>query len=171
MQLDLDNLKDLDTEVLESALAAVKAEIDRRIARETIPQQVEDLTQQYEAVVSDLPSREWVDGMVIGPGERVVEDGVEYQNVSGAWLSVPPSAYILGYRSTSVPVTEILDWVPGETFTWEQMEEEGPIYRWWGDGPYRLVQPHTTQVGWEPGAPGMLALWVPATLGEVIGNG
>lgn len=170
MELDLENLQDVDRDVLEDVLAAVKAEIDRRIAEETIPQQAEELARRYEVVVSSNPSRQWVDGMVVGPGERVIEDGVEYQNVSGAWLSVPPSAYILGYRSTSVPVTEIKDWVPGETFTWEQMEA-GPIYRWWGDGPYRLVQPHTTQVGWEPGAPGMLALWVPATLGEVIGNG
>ena len=147
---------------LETAYDNIRKEIDRRLGLEALRQQAERLAHRYEAAVEGKPAKVWQEGMVIGPGERVVEDGVEYTNRSGAWLSVPPSKFILGYyRSNPIPVHEIKPWVPGETIT-QAMLAAGAVLRELDGVVYQAVQPHTTAPHWAPNLPGMTALWVVA---------
>lgn len=161
MLLDTTDLADLTVEELEAAYAAIGAEIDRRLNLESIAQQAEDLAARYEEAVAGNDPKAWVPGLVVGPGEKVIENGIEYVNVSKAWLSASPSQYILGYQRTSPPPQEVPNWVTGETITWA-MIQAGPVLRKKGGVVYQAVQPHTTQEGWAPDLPGMTALWVVA---------
>lgn len=44
-------------------------------------------------------------------------------------------------------------WAPGQTYEQDELtEHEGSIYK-------QLQPTHTTQVGWEPGAPGLESIW------------
>lgn len=77
----------------------VKAELDRkRLVREA-EMQLKDLTERYKSAISDVPAKDIKDlpqGSAIGPGGKLIIDGVEWTNSSGAFLSphtAGPSQY------------------------------------------------------------------------------
>lgn len=126
----------------------------RRDVLARAPQRAEEIAQEYEEAVGGKPARVWVNGMVIGPGEKVIEGGVEQINVSKAWLSVPPSAYPLGFRRTSPPAI-------AAPFTVGEVVAQGDL-RLWKGVVYKVVQGHTSALHYAPDLPGMTALWVVA---------
>lgn len=137
---------------LAEAYQLVLAEVQARHAERTAQQRAEQAAADAEAVNAERPPRTYAPGMVVGPGERVVEGGKEYRNTSRAWLSVPPSQYPMGYQLTTPPATAA-PWKAGETVKAGDLRSYGGVV-------YKCIQSHTTQAGWEP--PAVPALWAVA---------
>lgn len=84
----------------------VKAELEKkRLVREA-EIQLKDLTERYKAAVSDDPAKK-LDSVAkdetVGPGQKLIIDGVEWTNSSGAFLSphtAGPSQYPQGWQRT-----------------------------------------------------------------------
>lgn len=151
-----DELRALTDEDLQALLGEVYAEVQRRQTLVTAESDARDAAERYERAVTDDEALEWAEGMVIGPGQRVIEDGDEYRNVSGAWLSVPPSAYRMGYQLTTPPDPDADDVAP---FAAGEAVEVGDRRSY--DGVvYVVLQAHTTQADWTP--PAVPALWAVA---------
>lgn len=150
--MSTDYLKTLSDAELDQLRRDAEAEIFRRYQVSTAAERAAEVIAGYEDAVKDEPARDYTEGLVIGPGERVIEDGTEWRNTSGAWLSVPPSAYPLGYQRTEAP-SEAAPWTVGEVVTAGDLRTyEGTVYQ--------CLQPHTTQADWTPVA--AVSLWTVA---------
>lgn len=103
MLIDPETLTAASDDDLDALRAAVLTEMERRAVIATAEADALDAAARYEQAIEATAPQEYHAGMVIGPGQRVIEDGDEYRNTSGAWLSVPPSAYRLGYELTIPP--------------------------------------------------------------------
>lgn len=136
---------------LDALRRAVIIETERRALIATAEQQAQQLAAQYAEAVADEPALDWAEGTVVGPGRTIVEDGIEYRNTSGAWLSVPPSAYPLGYQMTSPPD---IDDVPA--FKAGEAVQAGDL-RVYDGQVWRALQAHTTADHWAP--PLAVSLW------------
>ena len=75
-----------------------RRELDRRDVLEEAKSDADRAAERYAEAVQGEPARDWSPGDVAGPGDRVIEGGVEYINVSQSWLPVPPSQYPIGYE-------------------------------------------------------------------------
>ncbi len=155
MNIDTNALDGLPLADLEAAYEKLSAAIDKKLSLSALQQQAESIATRYEEAVVGRPSRDWVPGLVVGPGEKVVEGGVEYRNVSHAWLSASPSQYPLGYARTVEPPGPVELWATGQAVT------KGDLRRHLGVV-YLCQLSHTTQDDWAPHLPGMTALWTVA---------
>lgn len=148
------DLKALSDDDLDRLIADAYAEQARRRVIAEAQTRAEQVAADYAAATEGAPPLTWEPGTVVGPGRTVVEAGDEYVNISGAWLSVPPSQYRLGYRLATAPDTEGVEvWAPGQTITVDDRRTHAGIV-------YVAIQAHTTQAGWEP--PAVPALWAVA---------
>lgn len=136
------NLTELSDDDLDNLRVEVLIEQERRQTLATGPAQADDLAKRYAEAVEGQPARDYEPGMVIGPGELVTENGIEYRNTSGAFLSVPPSAYPLGYERTETP-DDVAPFKAGETVKPGDLREYQGIV-------YQCVQGHTTAAHWAP---------------------
>ena len=136
------NLNDLSDDELDQLRRQVLIERERRQTLASAPAQADDLARRYEEAVKDQPAKEYEPGMVIGPGELVTENGIEYKNTPGALLPVPPSAYPLGYARTETP-DDVAPFKAGETVKPGDLREYQGIV-------YQCVQGHTTAAHWAP---------------------
>ncbi|WP_164546680.1 carbohydrate-binding protein [Actinobaculum sp. 352] len=140
--------------------AAVLREQQRRLLLATAAQQAETLAAQYAAAVETQPARQLADiptTGAVGPGEKVVIDGITWENISGAWLSphtAGPDVYPLGWRNTALAQPGAADtyptWAVGTAYT------TGTLVTYQGTV-YRCVIAHTSQADWTP--PAVPALW------------
>lgn len=148
----LPDLTTYTTAELETLRAATLAEISRRniIANGQADQQ--QAADAYANAVKNEAPLTAVPTGGIGPGRKVTEAGKTYINTSGAWLPVMPSAYPLGYRLETPPVTAT-DWKAGETVKAGDLRKYNGVV-------YKAIQGHATQAGWEP--PNVAALWAVA---------
>lgn len=159
------NLVILTDEELDTLAQAISAERERRsveIADTEFRQMIFDQAAEQAAAA---PAMEFYPGLVVAPNGLVIEDGVEYRNVSGAWLSVPPSQYRMGYRRTTAPDPEDPDvqpWAPGQVVrrAGDPTPESPADERSYEGVVYVCIQSHTTQAEWTP--PATPALWTPA---------
>ena len=94
----------------------VKAELEKkRLVREA-EMQLKDLTERYKAAVSDDPAKKldsMAKGETVGPGQKLIIDGVEWTNSSGAFLSphtAGPSQYPQGWQRTGARVQCVQGW-------------------------------------------------------------
>jgi hypothetical protein len=77
------------------------------------------------------------------PPNGLIKVGADtWKNVSGAWLTVGPDVYPLGWAKQGVQAAA---WVAGKAYkTGDQVTYAGKTYM--------CLQAHTSQAGWEPGA-------------------
>lgn len=138
-------------EDLHYARESALAEMQRRETLQQAQEQAEALADQYAQAVEGDPAREYKPGLVTGPGQRVIENGVEYVNTSGAFLPVSPSQYPLGFQRVETPV-DVAPFVTGESVKAGDLREfEGKVYQ--------CLQAHTTAAHWAPGlAPSLWTL-------------
>ena len=77
---------------LDALRIAVLTEQERRRTIATAPAQSAALADAYAAATSVEPAADWAALIAstdrIGPGQRVILDGIEYRNRSGAWLPI-----------------------------------------------------------------------------------
>ena len=71
-----------------------------------------------------------------------MENGVEFVNTSRTWLSVPPSAYPLGYERCQTP-QDVAPFKAGE-------DVEAGDLRDYNGTVYEVLQAHTTAAEWTP---------------------
>lgn len=140
---DLTNTETWTDDDLDALRVAVLREQERRWTLRTAPERVAQEAERYAEAVAAEPTVEWGEGTVIGPGQTVTEDGVEWRNTSGAWLSVPPSAYPLGYQRTKAPAEPVPEFKAGEQV------KTGDLRSYKGTT-YQCLQPHTTADHWAP---------------------
>lgn len=148
----VENICDLSPEHLEQLVDAVSGEQSRRSAKRSAARQAQDAAERYAEAVKDDPAHEWSPGAVVGPGGRVLEGDTEFVNTSGAWLSVPPSEYPLGYERVEAPA-DVLEFRAGEQVeTGDLREYQGVIYQ--------VLQSHVTADHWAPDV--AVSLWTKA---------
>lgn len=156
--ISVEGLRSMSSEQWEEAWALVLAEAARREVLASARQRAEQAAAEYEAAVAvpdTVPDASDMDpAAVVGPGEHVVVQGVEWVNSSGAWLSphaAGPDSYPMGWRhadASTLPAAAA--WAPGTTYAADDLVTHA-------GATYRCVQPHTSQAGWEP--PAVPALW------------
>lgn len=132
-------------------------------ARRTIrtSQAVADAAAQaYAAAVADRPAKDAKDmdaTAVVGPGEHVVIDGVEWVNNTATWLSpltAGPKDYPMGWRTAKPEDLPDADaWTIGKEY------KPGDVVTFGGRA-WKCLQKHTAQAGWDPVA--VPALWAQA---------
>lgn len=161
MPITIEELRALPDADLSTLRQRVAAEQERRDTLTRAAGMVAQLVANFEAGVADNPPVPIADVPVtdtVGPGQRVVDTaGVEWRNISGAWLSphsVPPQAGSLWWTQ----VSDLPD--PGEVAAWAAgtVYAAGDLVSYQGSI-YSAVQGHTAQAGWEP--PAVPALWTP----------
>ncbi|WP_165218166.1 carbohydrate-binding protein [Schaalia sp. ZJ1691] len=118
---------------------------------------------EYENAVSESVPKdvaEFEEGGVVGPGESVVIDGVEWLNASGTWLSphtAGPQDYPMGWMKSGAdavaPGGGSVLWTVGLSVSAGDLVEHSGVV-------WKAIQGHTTQAGWEPGS--VPALWARA---------
>lgn len=140
----------------------VKAELDRkRLVREA-EMQLKDLTERYKSAISDVPAKDIKDlpqGSAIGPGGKLIIDGVEWTNSSGAFLSphtAGPSQYPQGWQRTGAsapnPATVPLWKIDTHYNVGDEVNFAGKVFK--------CLQAHKSQSDWTP--PVVPALWATA---------
>lgn len=128
---------------LEQMRVTLAQEQERRRIIADAPVLVEQIAQQFSTAVKDQPAKAFAAGTVVGPGQKVTEGGTEYVNVSGAFLSVSPSQYPMGYQLTKAP-TGAPAWDPnGKAY------KVGDLFTYKGTV-YKVIQAHSSQSGWLP---------------------
>ena len=152
--MDEAQVRGLDDAALEDLRRLVSIEMERRRALAWAKVEAERVASEYAAAVAGLPPTplaEVSQAGVVGPGERIVdEQGVEWENTSGAWLSphvAGPVAYPLGWARSgeSAPDPQAVhEWDPdGHAYqVGDQVSYQGVVYQ--------VVQSHTSQQGWAP---------------------
>ena len=140
----------------------VKAELEKkRLVREA-EMQLKDLTERYKAAVSDDPAKKldsMAKGETVGPGQKLIIDGVEWTNSSGAFLSphtAGPSQYPQGWQrtgaSTPNPAAAPLWKIDTQYKAGDEVNYAGKVFK--------CLQAHKSQSDWTP--PVVPALWSPA---------
>lgn len=140
----------------------VKAELEKkRLVREA-EMQLKDLTERYKAAVSDDPAKKlgsMAKGETVGPGQKLIIDGVEWTNSSGAFLSphtAGPSQYPQGWQrtgaSTPNPAAVPLWKIDTQYKVGDEVNYAGKVFK--------CLQAHKSQSDWTP--PVVAALWSPA---------
>lgn len=126
---------------------AIDAEYSRRRTLASAKEQMESLAQEYAEAVKDSPAEEFAPGKVIGPGERILVKGIEYVNTSGAFLSVSPDDYPLGFQLADAPEPEAFpEWNPNS-----YQYKQGDQFNYKGTV-YKVIQAHTSAPHWTPDA-------------------
>lgn len=140
----------------------VKAELEKkRLVREA-EMQLKDLTERYKAAVSDDPAKKldsMAKGETVGPGQKLIIDGVEWTNSSGAFLSphtAGPAQYPQGWQRTgaSAPDPKAAPlWAANTAYkVGDEVNYAGKIFK--------CIQAHKSQPDWTP--PVVPALWAVA---------
>lgn len=158
--MKLPDLKTVSKEELIEAMSAIGDELDRRALVKAAESQAKQLIEQVEAAMASESARELgevPEGTTIAPGGRLVIDGVEWMNQSGAWLSphtAGPEQYPMGWKLATPPAAESVPvWKPGEAvLTGDKRSYQGIVFK--------CLQGHTTQPDWTPTA--AAALWAEA---------
>lgn len=133
-------------------------ELDQQLGRERqrrrIPQQMDQLQQQQLELVGTLPGQPWrqPNGATEAypKGWRVSHKGKEWESLTpfNAWEPGADPNGNLWKDLTTVPTAG--QWTPGASVTVGQVLSYQGVQ-------YRVIQAHTTSVGWEP--PAVPALW------------
>lgn len=103
------DLVDMNDAALMELHTAVLREIDRRRVLAEAQARQAEIAAQYAAAVANEPARDIAslpEGAVIGPGGRVIVNGTEYTNVSGAFLcprAAGPDRYPPGVEADHAP--------------------------------------------------------------------
>lgn len=91
MNITPQDLQELEQGTLETLLADVHAEIERRRTIRTARETLEHVMQQYAQAVAAAPDIDLDAGVLpadgIGPGRIVVHNGCRYRNITGRFLS------------------------------------------------------------------------------------
>ena len=148
----MEDLTSISAEEWADFYRRVLAENERRSRVAAAQEMVEVIVDQYAQDVAGAPAQGVDDipvGGVVGPGGRILDaDGVEWQNVSGAWLSphtAGPAQYPLGWsRAGDSAVVDAPDG-DGEAHAYQV----GDLVSY-GGVVYRVIQAHTSQAGWTP---------------------
>lgn len=148
--MELENMPLPELERLEESVAD---ELRSRRNLEAIPERVAQMNAQYQQAQEDAAAVPFdpVPHFGHGPGTTVTWDDAEWKNVSGAWLTVSPADYPLGWsQQTGLPedVPKFragLDVQPGDL-----LDYNGTVFR--------VIQAHTTADHWLP--PDLPALYV-----------
>lgn len=156
---DLSNADVWTDDDLDSLRIAVLTEQERRWTLRTGRERFAQEAERFAEAVATEPPIDWIEGTVIGPGQTVTEDGVEWRNTSGAWLSVPPSTYPLGYQRTKAPADPVALFKAGE-------EVQPGDLRTYNGITYQCLQPHTTADHWTPDV--AVSLWTVAVEPEAL---
>ncbi|MEX3609776.1 carbohydrate-binding protein [Rothia sp. LK2588] len=133
------------TDELVELSRSIEAEYQRRRIIETAKEQQEKIAEQYAEAVKAEPAKEFAPGFVVGPGEKLIHGGKEYVNVSGAFLSVSPEDYPLGFQLAEAPKAETVPaWDPnGHSYqVGDQLSYQGTVYK--------VIQAHTSAAHWTP---------------------
>ena len=149
-----EEIRALDEGALEELRRLVSIEVERRRALTWARGEAERVASEYADAVAGLPSTPLAEVSVtgvVGPGERITdEQGVEWENTSGAWLSphvAGPVAYPLGWSRSGESAPDpagVPEWDPnGHAY------EAGDMVSYLGVV-YQVVQSHTSQQGWVP---------------------
>lgn len=140
----------------------VKAELEKKRLVRGAEMQLKDLTERYKAAVSDDPAKKldsMAKGETVGPGQKLIIDGVEWTNSSGAFLSphtAGPSQYPQGWQrtgaSTPNPAAVPLWKIDTQYKAGDEVNYAGKVFK--------CLQAHKSQSDWAP--PVVPALWSPA---------
>lgn len=154
--MNLPNFLELSEEDLNNIINSAHAELNKRTTLREAQGRADQAAEDYARAVGDQPAREYTPGMVIGPGVKIIERGVEWVNDSHSWLSSPPSQTPLYYRMTSPPESnDVLPFTAGEWVDAGELRSRNGVV-------YKVVQRHQTAEHYAPDLVGMYALWVPA---------
>ena len=149
------NLRDLTDDDLDQLRRDVLTEQERRANLEAIPEQVAQMNATYEASQEDSAAVPFdpVPHFGHGPGTTVLwDDDEEWKNISGAWLTVSPADYPLGWAQQTGLPDGVPQWGPGIDVTaGDLLEYQGTVYR--------ILQAHTTADHWRPDS--LPALYTP----------
>lgn len=135
-------------------LAAVYAEVQRRDTIAQAPAQAEALAATYAAAIGR-------------------KDGDPWTQPTGAHDAVPLGATVTHGGKTWESLTAFNVWAPSPSSPWWKEVTDNPGPQPWALGTYyfidtrvtfggqtwRCLHEHLAQAGWEPGAPGMHAVW------------
>src|SRR5690625_3205838 len=148
------DLKNMPFGELERLAEATQEELVRRRELDAIPERVAQLNDTYsrEQENADAVPFDPVPHFGHGPGTTVLWDDDEWKNISGAWLTVSPADYPLGWAQQTGLPDDVPQWEPGIDVT------AGDLYEYQGTV-YRVIQDHATQEGWTPDA--VPALYTP----------
>jgi len=141
---------------LERLAEAVQEELDRRRRLNSIPEAAAQMNATYEQAQEPAAAVPFdpVPHFGHGPGTTVTWDDEEWKNISGAWLTVSPADYPLGWAQQTGLPEDVPQWEPDLDVGGEG---DSGLYEYEGVT-YRVIQAHRTQIGWEP--PKVPALWV-----------
>lgn len=152
----------LTDEGLADLYSGLLREIERRRVLADAQARQAEIARAYQEAISSTPPKDLADlgeGAVIGPGERIIIDGTEWTNSSGAFLSphtAGPTAYPQGWQRTgaSAPAPDAMPaWAPDTTY---QVGDHATYDR----KVFKCLQAHKSQADWTP--PATPALWAPA---------
>lgn len=152
-----EDLTQLSDEEIARRIQYLTEEQGRRIFLQQAKTECEIIVSKYESAMEKedaLPIQDVPINEAIGPGAGLIdEEGVEWINQSGAWLSphsAGPDKYPMGWRMKNPPEEEVKDFIAGE---WV---EAGELRRY-NEVVYKCIQAHTTDNHWPP--PSVPALW------------
>ena len=159
MASDLSALTDEEIADLYSGLLR---EIERRRVIADAQARQAEIARAYQDAVAASPPKDLAalpQGAVVGPGERIFIDGVEWINSSGAFLSphaAGPAAYPQGWqraRASAPDPNAVAAWAPDATYqVGDHATYDGKVFK--------CIQGHKSQADWTP--PAVPALWAPA---------
>lgn len=155
-----DDFKELSEDDLAKLYSRVLAEIDRRNTLKTAAADAEEAGKRWAAAAAEEKPRDISAlgaGETVGPTGHVIIDGIEWENVSGAFLSpvvAGPKAFPQGWQKAgkdappSPPVAPV--WQTGVSY------KTGDLVSYNGVS-WKCIQAHRSQTGWNPSA--VPALW------------
>lgn len=94
------------------------------------------------------------DGAAVEPGGHRIIAGVEWINISGAWLVHGPAVYPRGWRQAGTPAPNPetpVPWAEGLQIAVGDLVTDGGVT-------WRALVAHTSHAGWRPG-PATYAVW------------
>lgn len=148
----------LSIESLSRLITDATIELKRKQELATAEERIADEAQRYEEaatseppIIYDPDKESPVNS--VGPGRVVQINETKWRNTSGAWLPFPsagPQNFPQGWSQIGVPVDNTPPWKPNEDVEVDDLRSHGGKV-------YRVIQAHTTLVGWEPN--NVPALW------------
>lgn len=159
MDIDIAALPDDELLVLYKA-------VSQEYSDRALPREIAELAEQYRIAKGLRDGTKYVPPTgahnAIPAGESRVFEGNLWENTSGVPLAFSPTEYPAGWTDKGEAVEpEPVD--PGDYLEWEPdvaySKDPDPAIVSFEGIVYTLVQPHTSQIGWEPA--GNAALWTP----------
>ena len=152
----------LTDEGLADLYSALLREIERRRVIADAQARQAEIARAYQDAVAAAPPKDLAalpQGAVVGPGERILIDGVEWTNSAGTFLdprTAGPVQYPQGWQRTGASAPD-----PAATAAWAQDTTYRAGDHAAFDGKvFKCLQDHKSQADWTP--PAVPALWAPA---------